>query len=102
MFIQAVLPIEDQAHFATVKASLESLFVSANVAGFLKKVQRAKLRVRDFEGLLQRGMLGAGTAGAYQALSNSDRGHARELYLSLVEKVGPELRVKFLKVYAYY
>jgi hypothetical protein len=58
--------------------------------------------VRDFEGLLRRGLLGATTAEAYQALGNSDRGQARELYLSLVEKVAPELRSRFLKVYAYY
>jgi len=102
MFVQAVLPVEDEPHFAAVRASLEPLFASSNVAGFLKRVQRSKLRVRDFEGLLQRGLLGATTAEAYQALSDSDRGQARELYLSLVEKVTPELRGRFLKVYAYY
>ena len=74
----------------------------ANVAGYLKRVQRAKLRVRDFEGLLQRGLLGAATAEAYRALGDSDRGQARELYLSLVEKVPLELRRRFLKLYAYY
>jgi hypothetical protein len=46
--------------------------------------------------------LGATTAEAYQALSDSDRGQARELYLSLVEKVPQELRTRFLKLYAYY
>ena len=102
MFVQTVLPIEDEAHFAAVKASLEPLFASGNVAGYLKRVQRSKLRVRDFEGLLQRGLLGAATADAYQALGDSDRGQARELYLSLVETVVPELRRRFLKVYAYY
>ncbi len=102
MFVQAVLPVEDESHFATVRASLEPLFASGNVTGFLKRVQRSKLRVRDFEGLLRRGLLGATTAEAYQALGNSDRGQARELYLSLVEKVTPELRGRFLKVYAYY
>ena len=76
--------------------------LSGNVAGYLKRVQRSKLRVRDFEGLLQRGLLGGTTAEAYQALGNSDRGQARELYLSLVEKVAPELRTRFLKLYAYY
>ena len=94
--------MKDESHFAAVKASLEPLFASGNVAGFLKRVQRSKLRVRDFEGLLQRGLLGATTAEAYQALGDSDRGQARELYLSLVEKVTPELRGRFLKVYAYY
>ena len=102
MFVQTVLPVEDEAHFAAVKAALEPLFASGNVAGYLKRVQRSKLRVRDFEGLLQRGLLGGNTAEAYQALGNSDRGQARELYLSLVEKVAPELRNRFLKLYAYY
>ena len=102
MFVQTVLPVEDEVHFAAVKAALEPLFASGNVAGYLKRVQRSKLRVRDFEGLLQRGLLGAKTAELYQVLGNSDRGQARELYLSLVEKVAPELRSRFLKVYAYY
>jgi hypothetical protein len=102
MFEQSVLPIQDEAHFASVKASLEPLFASANVSGFLGRVQRSKLRVRDFEGLLDRGLLGASTAGSYHALSDSDRGQARELYLSLVEQVSLDLRRKFLKVYAYY
>jgi hypothetical protein len=102
MFVQTVLPVKDEAHFAAVKASLESLFSSTNVVGYLKRVQRAKLRVRDFEGLLPRGLLGAATVQAYQALDDSDRGQARELYLSLVEQVPLELRSRFLKVYAYY
>jgi hypothetical protein len=102
MFVQTVLPIEDETHFDAVKSSLEPLFASGNVAGFLKRVQRARLRVRDFEGLLQRGFLGASTAEAYRALCDSDRGQARELYLSLVEQVPQELRGRFLKVYAYY
>jgi hypothetical protein len=102
MFVQTVLPIADEAHFATVKASLEPLFATGKVAGYLKQVQRAKLRVRDFEGLLTRGLLGTGTAEAYRALADSDRGQARELYLSLVEQVPLELRTRFLKIYAYY
>jgi hypothetical protein len=102
MFVQTVLPVEDEVHFAAVKASLEPLFASGNVAGYLKRVKKSKLRVRDFEGLLERGLLGAATPQAYGALGNSDRGQARELYLSLVEQVGPELRGRFLKVYAYY
>ncbi len=102
MFVQAVLPVTDEVHFAQVKASLEPLFSSGNVAGFLKQVKRSKLRVRDFEGLLERGLLGATTAETYRTLGDSDRGQARELYLSLVEHVPLELRSRFLKVYAYY
>jgi hypothetical protein len=102
MFVQTVLPVKDEAHFAAVKASLELLFASGNVERFLKQVQRSRMRVRDFEGLLERGMLGKSTPAAYQALGDSDRGQARELFLSLVERVAPELRSKFLKIYAYY
>jgi hypothetical protein len=102
MFVQTVLPIVDEARFAAIKTSLESLFTSGNVTGFLKRVRRAKLPVRDFDGLLQRGLLGASTAEAYPALCDSDRGQVREFYLSLVEQVPQELRGRFLKVYAYY
>jgi hypothetical protein len=102
MFVQAVLPVKDDANFAAVKAALESLFASGNVERFLKQVVRTKTRIRDFEGLLRRGALGKSTPVAYQALEDSDRGQARELYLSLVEQVAPELRGKYLKVYAYY
>ncbi len=102
MFVQAALPVNDEVHFAAVKASLETLFASGHVAGFLKRVHQSKLRVRDYEGLLQRGLLGSSTAEAYKALGDADRGQARELYLSLVEQVPLELRSRFLKVYAYY
>jgi hypothetical protein len=102
MFVQTVLPIVDEARFAAAKGSLESLFTSANVNRFLERVRRARLRVRDFEGLLGRGLLGTPTAEAYRSLCDSDRGQVRECYLSLVEQVPQELRARFLKVYAYY
>ena len=85
-----------------IKASLEPLFSSPRLAGFLGKVQRSKLRIRDFEGLLTRGLLGAPTAEAYRELGDSDRGQVREFYLSLVEQTPQALRGRFLKVYAYY
>jgi hypothetical protein len=102
MFVQPVLPIEDEARFGAVKASLEPLFAAGNVVAFLKQVKRAGLSVRNFEGLLERGVLGKSTPETYHAMSNSDRGQTRELYLSLVEQVAPEMRGRFLKVYAYY
>ena len=52
--------------------------------------------------MLARGLLGKDTAEAYRQLGDSDRGQVREFYLSLVEQVPPELRSRFLKVYAYY
>jgi hypothetical protein len=102
MFEQAVIPIRDGARFAEIKAALEQLFASANAGKYLRRVQGAGLRVRDFEGVLGRGLLGESVAQAYDGLTDSDRGQVRELYLSMVERVAPELRAKFLKVYAYY
>ena len=102
MFEQAVLPIQDEATFQVVFGSLEHTFAPAQVEGFLRRLVRAKLRARQFEAILASGLLGSGASSAYARLGDSDRGHVRERYLSLVETVAPALRAKFLKVYAYY
>ena len=69
---------------------------------FLSRVGRLKLRVRNFEGALQRGLLGKEAAAIYAALPVSDQALTRERYLQHVEAVPPELRQRYLKVYAYY
>ncbi len=102
MFEQAVLPIQDEATFAKVFGSLVATFSGANVSEFLRRLSRAGLRARQFEAILASGLLGSETSGYYASLGDSDRGHVREQYLSMVEKVAPELRARFLKVYAYY
>ena len=102
MFEQAVLPVQDQKTFAEVLDALEAAFVPARVGGFLRSVQRAKLRARQFEAVLAAGLLGADASAKYAALGDSDRGQIREKYLSLVERVDPAIRAKFLRVYAYY
>ena len=102
MFEQAVLTVQDPAVFTEVQHSLERVFAPAEVAKFLRKVDKAKLRVRNFEGALKLGLLGIETPVRYEALGDSDRGQVREQYLRLVEQVSSELRAKYLKVYAYY
>jgi len=102
MYEQAVLPVQDQRTFAEVHAALEKAFAPTAVVNFLRGVQRAKLRARQFEAVLADGLLGADTSTKYAALSDSDRGQIRERYLSMVERVDPAVRAKFLKVYAYY
>jgi hypothetical protein len=102
MFEQAVLPVQDEKTFAEVQASLEKAFSQPRVADFLRSVQRAKLRARQFEAILAAGILGRDISAKYAALGDSDRGQIREQYLSLVEHVDPAIRAKFLKVYAYY
>jgi hypothetical protein len=102
MFEQAILPVQDKERVGEIIAIFERVFAVGNVATFLRKVQSSRLRVRDFEGILSRGLLGAGTSSLYGALGDSDRGQVRERYLELVERVALEHRAKFLKVYAYY
>ena len=102
MYEQPELAISDPQIFGAVKAAVESAFSSGRVADFLKSLERSKLRIRDFETVLGKGALGAKTAAEYNQLDNSDQGQIRELYLASLEKVAPELREKFFKLYAYY
>jgi hypothetical protein len=99
---QPVLPITDPQTFGAVKSAIESSFASGRVADFLKSLERSKLRIRDFEAILGKGVLGKGTKAEYSRLDNSDQGQIRELYLGSLERVAPELREKFFKLYAYY
>ena len=99
---QPVLPISDPQTFGVVKSAIESSFSSNRVADFLKSLERSKLRIRDFETVLGKGVLGEATTAQYSRLGNSDQGQIRELYLESVEHVAPELRAKYLKAYAYY
>jgi hypothetical protein len=102
MYQQPVLPISDPQTFHAVKSAIEASFSAGRVADFLKSLERSKLRIRDFEDVLGKGNLGASTAAEYHRLGNADQGQIRELYLASLERVAPELREKFFKLYAYY
>ena len=96
------MAIGDQQTFSEVKKAVETSFASSNVATFLKSLQRAALRIRDFESVLQSGKLGNQTAVLYAKLTNGDQGQIRELYLASLEQIDLALRNKFFKLYAYY
>ena len=99
---QAAIPVADPQSFGAVRAAIENAFSSPRVKDFLKSVQRAGLRVRDFELVLRKGILGVPIVGEYDRLGNGDQGQIREFYLASLEKVAPELRSQFFKLYAYY
>jgi hypothetical protein len=99
---QPVLPIADPQAFGAVKAAIESAFSAGKVAEFLKSLDRQGVRIREFEDVLRKGLLGPKTAGEYKQLPNSDQGQIREIYLASLERVAPELRQKFFRLYAYY
>ena len=102
IYEKPVMPVADPAVFAKVKAAIESSFSSSRAAEFFTSLSRAGLRIRDFESVLGKGLLGANTAGEYNQLGNGDQGQIREFYLASLERVAPELRNRFFKLYAYY
>ncbi|MEO6910011.1 MAG: hypothetical protein ABI158_03695 [Edaphobacter sp.] len=102
MFKKAELAADDPAPFGAVKTAIETVFAPDRIADFLRSVEAAELRVRDFASTLSKGLLGAATAQEYGQLGASDQGQLREIYLSSLERVAPELRKKFFKLYAYY
>ncbi len=102
MFAQSAIAVEDKQGYARVHALIDAAFDARDVEVFLNRVKKAKLRIRDFEGILQRGLLGKEAAGLYGALPVSDQALTRERFLRLVEAVPLGLRQTYLRVYAYY
>jgi len=102
MFEQAAIAVRDEQGYAQLHALIDAAFDARDVEVFLNRVKRAKLRVRDFEGVLRRGLLGKQAIALYEALPVSDQGLTRERYLRLVEAVAMEPRQRYFRVYAYY
>ena len=102
MYTQALIAVKDQHAFSAVKQAIDSAFATGKIGAFLESLQHSKLRIRHFEEVAHAGKLGSDVESSYQALGDGDQGMIREHYLSTLEKVDPELRKKYLKVYAYY
>ena len=102
MFEQAGIAVQDQQTYSQLHTLIDAAFDSSDIEVLLNRVVRARLPIRDFETVLQRGYLGKDAIRLYAALPVSDQGLTRERYLRLVEKVPPELRQRYFKAYAYY
>jgi len=101
-FDQAAIAVQDERGYSQLHSMIDAAFDGRDVEVFLNRTKRSRLRIRDFEGVLGRGLLGKEAVGLYGALPVSDQGLTRERYLQLVEAVPLELRQRYLKVYAYY
>jgi len=99
---QAVIPVADQQGYKAVRSAIETAFSASKIREFLRRLQRSGLRIRDFEAVLKQGALGSNTAAEYSRLPVSDQAQIRELYLAELEKVSPDLRGEFFKLYSYY
>ena len=102
MFEQAAIAVKDEPGYQRLHALIDAAFDARDVEVFLNRVSKVKRRIRDYEGILDRGLLGKDAIGLYQALPVSDQALTRERYLRLVEKVPVELRQRYFKAYAYY
>jgi len=102
MFEQATIAVQDEQGYAQFHALVDAAFDARDVEVFLHRVTRANLRIRDFEAVLERGLLGKQAQQLYAALPVSDQALTRERYLQLLEAVPEELRQRYFRVYAYY
>jgi hypothetical protein len=102
MFEQAAITVRDEKGYAKLHAMIDAVFDAREVDVFLDRVTGARLRVRDFETVLKRGLLGKEAVALYEALPVSDQGLTRERYLRLVEQVPAEMRQRYFRAYAYY
>jgi hypothetical protein len=102
MFEQATIAVQDEQGYQKLHGLLDAAFDVRDVDVLLSKVQRARVRIRDYESVLGRGWLGKEAPALYGALPVSDQALTRERYLQLVEAVPAELRQRYFKAYAYY
>jgi len=102
MFEQAGIAVRDEQGYAQLHTLIDAAFDPRDVETFLDRVTKSKLRIRDYEGVLKRGLLGKGAPALYEGLPVSDQGLTRERYLRLVEAVATELRQRYFRIYAYY
>ena len=57
MFEQAAIAVRDEQGYQKLHALIDAAFDARDVEVFLNSVSRKKLRVRDYEGILKRGLL---------------------------------------------
>jgi hypothetical protein len=104
-FERAEIAIQS-AEFEKLKKVVSSA-LSENADKFLKSIESNGLLVRQFEQVLDRGLLNKAVSGAepakelYGKMPASDQGQMREFYLTRLEQVDTALRHKYKKIYRY-
>jgi hypothetical protein len=101
-FEQAAIAVQDETTFVQLHALIDLAFGSRDIEVFLSRLVRSKRRIRDFEAVLERGLLGKEANGLYRSLPVSDQALTRERYLQAVEAVPADLRQRYYRLYASY
>ena len=109
MFEQGVIKVEKEREFGDLKTAIEKAFAADRVTKYLKELESRKIRVRDLDAAFDANAIDrasgdkAGTARSLRdLLPVSDQAQIREFYLSRLETVDADLRLKFKKLYQYY
>jgi hypothetical protein len=102
MFEQATFPVQNEQSFQQLSQRIDAAFATNRADLFLASIASKRLKVRQFEKVLDKGLLGKDSPELYKGLPISDQAMIREKYLARIEKVPVELRQRFLKIYAYY
>ena|SRR5438445_2083636 len=104
-FEQAGIAVQS-AEFEKLKAIVNSA-LTENAEKFLGSVESNGLLIRQYEQILQKGLLNKAVKGAesaqelYGKMPASDQGQMREFYLTRLEQVDTALRQKYKKIYRY-
>ena len=102
-YTQAGIAVENQQVFGELKTAVDAVFAPQAVNKFLRSMERRGLRIRDFAGVLHKGLLPqAQAAQLFASLGTADQAQLREHYLTRLEQVDAAVRVKFKKLYSYY
>ncbi|HLJ87943.1 MAG TPA: hypothetical protein VKZ53_14050 [Candidatus Angelobacter sp.] len=110
-FQQAQIQVQKTEEFEWLRAAVESALASRTLERFYKKLERHGIRIREFERVLDFGLLEQLDAGSarpgkakelYRSLALSDQALLREFYLERIELVDSKLREKYQKIYRYY
>ena len=108
---QAQIAVTKTEDFEQLKSALDRIF-NSSVEKFYSKLQSRTVYVREFEKVLDQGILESVDSGLaksgktakalYESLTVSDQALMREFYLERIEKVDAKVRQKYQKVYRYY
>ncbi|HTD24765.1 MAG TPA: hypothetical protein VK738_19065 [Terriglobales bacterium] len=102
-YTQAGIAVDNQQVFGELKAAIDAVFAPQAVDKFLRSMEKSNLRIRDFAGVLQKGLLPQALAEQlFSSLGTADQAQLREHYLTKLEQVEPAIRSKFKKLYSYY
>jgi len=103
VYTQAGIAVENQQVFGELKTAVDAVFAPQAVAKFLRSMERSSLRIRDFAGVLRKGLLPQAQAEQlFASLGTADQAQLREHYLTRLEQVDAAVRSKFKKLYSYY